>query len=53
MEEEAPLVLRSAVGRKRSTQDLSEAVSAWIAPIGGVELELPLREPGREPPSFD
>lgn len=53
MEEEARLILRDAVGRKPGTQNLAEAIRARIAPLGGVDLELPPREPGREPPSFD
>ena len=53
MEEEARLILRDAVGRKPSTENLAEAIRARIAPLGGVDLELPPREPGREPPTFD
>ncbi len=53
MEEEARLILRDAVGRKPSSRNLVEAIRARIAPLGGVDLELPPREPGREPPSFD
>ena len=53
MEEEARLILRDAVGRRPSSRNLAEAIRARIAPLGGVELELPPREPGREPPSFD
>ena len=53
MEEEARLILRDAVGRKPSTENLAEAIRARIAPLGGVNLELPPREPGRAPPAFD
>ena len=53
MEEEARLILRDAVGRKPSTENLAEAIRARIAPLGGVDLELPPRESGREPPTFD
>ncbi len=53
MEEEARIILRDAVGRKPDTRNLAEAIRARIAPLGGVDLELPPREPGREPPSFD
>ena len=49
MEEEARLILRDAVGRKPSSRNLAEAIRARIAPLGGVDLELP----PREPPSFD
>ena len=53
MEEEARLILRDAVGRRKPPQNLASAIRARIAPLGGVDLELPPREPGREPPSFD
>jgi len=53
MEEEARVILRDAVGRKPDTRNLAEAIRARIAPLGGVDLELPPRGPGREPPSFD
>ena len=53
MEEEARLILRDAVGRKKPPRDLASAIRTRIAPLGGVDLELPPREPGREPPSFD
>lgn len=53
MEEEARQILREAVGRSNSPRNLASAIRARIAPLGGVDLELPSREPGREPPSFD
>ena len=53
MEEEARLILRDAVGRRPGSRNLAEAIRARIAPLGGVDLELPPREPGREPPTFD
>ena len=53
MEEEARLILRDAVGRKKPAPNLASAIRARIAPLGGVDLELPPREPGRAPPSFD
>ena len=53
MEEEARLILREAVGQKKGLQNLASAIRARIAPLGGVDLELPPREPGREPPTFD
>ena len=52
-EEEARLILRDAVGRKPHSRNLADAIRARIAPLGGVDLELPPREPVREPPSFD
>ena len=49
MEEEVRLILRDAVGRKPGSRNLAEAIRARIAPLGGVDLELP----PREPPPFD
>ena len=53
MEEEVRIILRDAVERKADTRNLAEVIRARIAPLGGVDLELPPRGPGREPPSFD
>ena len=33
--------------------NLAESIRARFAPLGGVELELPPREPMREPPDFE
>lgn len=52
MEEEARVILREAVERKEGPVNLASAIRARFAPLGGVELELPLREPLREPPRF-
>lgn len=53
MEEEARLILRDAVAHKPRAGNLAAAIRARIAPLGGVDLELPPRKPAREPPSFD
>ena len=53
MEEEVRLILREAVDRKTGPENLASAIRARFAPLGGVELELPPREPAREPPRFD
>ena len=53
MEEEARLILREAVEHKKAPRNLASAIRARIAPLGGVDLELPPRGPMREPPSFD
>ena len=45
--------LCDAVGRKPPPRNLASAIRARIASLGGVDLELPPRGPGREPPSFD
>ena len=34
-------------------EDLASTVRARFAPLGGAELELPTREPMREPPALD
>ena len=53
MEEEARLILRDAVGRKTDTRNLANIARSYFGPDNGVDLKLPPREPGREPPSFD
>jgi len=54
MEEEARLVLSAALAEKpKRPLNLAEAIRRRIAPLGGVELELPPREPVREPPNFE
>ncbi len=53
MEEEARLILRDSVGRKPSSRDLVSIIREHFGPANGVDLELPPREPAREPPSFD
>ncbi len=53
MEEEARLILRDVVGRKPSARNLTTIIRSHFGPANGVDLELPPREPGREPPSFD
>jgi hypothetical protein len=34
-------------------RDLYDRIQARFAALGGVDLELPCREPAREPPRFD
>ena len=53
MEEEARLILRDAVGHAAGSQNLAIRMRARFEPLGGVDLELPPREPAREPPRFD
>lgn len=55
MEEEARSILRAALaGRVEddSGAALYAAIRARVEPLGGVELELPAREPQRDPPDF-
>ena len=54
MEEEVRDILRAALKQQPATgEDLFRAIRARVEPLGGIELELPPREPIREPPSFD
>jgi antitoxin FitA len=53
MEEEARELLRTALkGRPVEKVSLADAIHRRFAALGGVELELPRREPMREPPDF-
>lgn len=52
-EEEARRILRDAVGRRPSSRNLVSIIRSHFGPDNGVDLELPARERGREPPSFD
>ena len=53
MEEEARLILSDAVGHKPSSRDLASIIRSHFGRSNGVDLELPPREPAREPPSFE
>jgi len=55
MEAEARHILQAALSgsRRPSGRNLYERIHARFAPLGGVNLELPRREPAREPPRFD
>ncbi len=54
MEEEAREILRASLNEPdaQPPENLAEAIRKLFAPFGGVELELPKREPMREPPDF-
>jgi len=53
MEEEAREILRSALTGARSTKsNLAEAIRQRFEPFGGVILEIPKRDPVRQPPDF-
>ena len=52
MEEEARLILREAVAPEPEPENLARFIHDCFAPYGGVDLELPPREPAREPPDF-
>lgn len=54
MEEEARELLSAALKEEPERPlNLAEAIRRRIAPLGGVDLELPPREPMREPPNFE
>ena len=54
MEEEARLILAEAVDREPApAEGLGTAIHKLFKPFGGVELELPPREPMRDPPRFE
>ena len=54
MEAEARMILESALqGSRVPGRNLAERIRARFAPLGGVELDLPPRDPAREPPRFD
>ena len=53
MEAEARAILEAALADSlEETQDLVSFARGLFAPIGGVELVLPPREPAPEPPDF-
>ena len=51
--EEVRVILREAVGCKPSSRNLAEITRSYFGPDNGVDLKLPPRVLGREPPSFD
>jgi plasmid stability protein len=55
MEAEARRIIQSALNLppKKHTRGLYDRIHDRFAAIGGVDLELPAREPGREPPRFE
>jgi len=53
MEEEARQVLTAALKEEpKRPLNLADSIRRRFVPLGGVELELPPREPVREPPDF-
>lgn len=52
MEEEAREILRIALAESGPPTDLVQAIRARFAALGGVDLEIPPRDPMREPPDL-
>jgi plasmid stability protein len=53
MEEEARLILKAELTAKPSPKpNLAELIRHYIEPLGGVDLQIPLREPMGPPPDF-
>jgi antitoxin FitA len=51
MEDEARNILRAALAEEAAApRDLAHAIHRRFKPLGGIELQLPLRGPMREPP---
>ena len=54
MEQEAREILKAALEEEAApVKNLGSAIRARFAPLGGVELEIPPRQPMRDPPRFD
>ena len=55
MEAEARRILQTVLTLQGGlpARHLYDRVRARFAPLGGVDLELPVRDPAREPPRFD
>ena len=54
MEEDARLILAEAVAREVApARGLGTAIHELFKPFGGIDLDLPPREPMPEPPRFD
>jgi len=54
MEAEARAIFQTALDapRRSAERNLYERIRARFGPIGGVDLELPPRQPTRDPPRF-
>lgn len=55
MEAEARRILQTTLkGPSRApASNLYERIRALVEPLGGIDLELPPRDPTRDPPTFD
>ena len=53
MEEEVREILRKVVGEPAQPANLAAAIRSRVSAFGGADLEIPSREPMREPPALD
>ena len=53
MEEEAREILREVVSNGAPSRDLAAAIRKRVSPLGGVDLDIPERQPTHEPIRFD
>jgi plasmid stability protein len=55
MEAEARRILQTSLKSpaRAPASNLYERIRALVEPLGGIDLELPPREPTRDPPTFD
>ncbi len=55
MEAEVRRILQSTLKApaRAPASNLYERIRARVEPLGGIDLDLPPREPAREPPRFD
>lgn len=52
MEEEVRVILKNTLGAEPPPPNLAAAIRARVEPVGGIELQLPERQPVRKPPEF-
>ena len=52
MEEEVRVILRVALANNNPRVKLAQSIRARFKPLGGVELDIPPREPMRDPPEL-
>ena len=53
MEQEARCILREACQTEPASETAYTRLRRHFIDLGGIELELPRRQPGRQPPGFD
>ena len=53
MEAEARIILCEAVSDKETSRNFAVAIRSHFGSTNGVDLNMPVRDSGREPPTFD